>query len=321
MHHYTSQPVVVTGILGQDGYFLASELVHRGLSVVGTTHRSGLPEEMTIGGKPIRVKRLDPTSPQEINDFVSTTKPVAIFNLAARASSSQLFDDPLATIDTNALSVGYWLECLRTRSQKTKFIQASSCEVFSGSEESPQNEKTRYVPTSAYGASKAFADHLINAYRSTHGIFAASAILYPHESPRRDRHFLVRKVVSAAVRFKRGDIAPLRLGDLEAIRDWGYAGDHMRGVAQMMDLHEPHDFVFGTGVGHTVGDVCRAAFDLVGLTASPPIHVDESLVRRSHGAPAIADARKAERILDWTPRVSFMELIELLVEHEMRVNE
>jgi GDPmannose 4,6-dehydratase len=308
-----SRLAIVTGALGQDGHYLTQELLSKGYSVVGTTHR-----QVEIGlNLPFELVRLDVTNRDEIAALLVARRPHVVFNLAARASSDQLFDDPDATVEVNGRSVLWWLEGIRARSPETRFCQASSCEVFAGGGVCPQDENTAYAPTSAYGAAKAFADHLVRAYRTTHGIFAGSAILYPHESPRRDPHFLVRKVVSGAVACARNRAKSLLIGNMSAVRDWTYAVDIVRGLELMMSNDEPMDFVLGSGVGHSVEDVCSIAFASLGLSYRDYVVADPALYRPIPGAPAIARPERAASLLNWSPSLSFEELVHLLVRSEL----
>ena len=182
---------VITGISGQDGYYLAEHLLSLGQAVVGTTHRSDASASIDVGGRLIPLRFLDLSSAQAVDDFIDAHRPDALYNLAARASSAQLFDDPLATTDINGVAVARLLEAIRRHSPRTRLCQASSSEIFAGATRSPQDEHTPRAPLNAYGAAKLFADHMIAAYRHQHGLFACSAILYPHESPRRPHHFQI----------------------------------------------------------------------------------------------------------------------------------
>jgi GDPmannose 4,6-dehydratase len=212
--------VLVTGISGQDGWYLAKRLLELGHAVVGTTHRANV-GSVDIQGTLVPVLPLNSLDLASIQAVLRAQRPAAVFNLAARASSAQLFDDPLGTAEVNGLSVARWLEAIRRESPTTRFCQASSSEIFAGAASFPQDETTAVRPLSAYGAAKAYADHLVAAYRSAHSIFACSAVLYSHESPRRPSHFLMPKVARAVARIARGLEERVVLGDLSAVRDWG----------------------------------------------------------------------------------------------------
>ena len=307
---------LVTGIKGQDGFFLARHLIHSGYDVVGTSHENS--SMFLVDDTIVPVHKLELTDYGQVKDLITTVRPQFIFNLAARASSSQLFDDPIATAEINGVAVVRFLEAIRNTDPSIRFCQASSCEVFSGVTESPQNENTRICPTNAYGAAKAFADHAIAAYRASHNIFACSAILYPHESPRRNKHFLVRKVVSAAVAISKGTEKQLVLGDLRTIRDWGWAPDYMSAMLKIAEHDIPMDFVLATGVGTSVMDVCETAFELVKLNWRSFLVQDISLKRGTDLVPKIGDASKAQTVLKWQPTVNFSDMIKILIDWELK---
>ncbi len=307
---------LITGVTGQDGWYLARRLLDVGQKVTGTTHRSHSSPWLDVGGTPVPLVRVDLANAKEIEDLVRQLRPDEIYNLAARASSAQLFDDPLATAEINGVAVARWLEAIRLHSSKTRFCQASSSEIFSGATNSPQDETTPRVPTNAYGAAKAFADHLVGAYRVTHGIFACSAVLYPHESPRRPSHFLMRKVTRAAARIRSGRETELALGDLSAVRDWGYAADYVEAMRRMLHQHEPRDFILATGEPHTVEDVCETAFNHVGLDWQRYVSIDRELKRAAEAAPRIGNSRRARSELAWAPTLDFKELVTSLVDAE-----
>lgn len=308
-----SGPALITGISGQDGWYLAKRLLELGHPVIGTTHRAGL-SGLDIAGNHVPVMQLLPVETTNLEELLRAQQPAAVFNLAARASSAQLFDDPLATAEVNGLSVGRWLEAIRRVSPATRFCQASSSEIFAGALTSPQDETTTLRPLSAYGAAKAYADHLVAAYRSTHGLFACSAVLFSHESPRRPSHFLMRKVANAAARIAGGLEGQLVLGDLEATRDWGFAGDYVEAMRLMLAADEPRDFVIATGEAHTVKDVCEIAFAHVGLDWQSYVKVDETLKRPADPVARVGNASRARRELGWQPSVGFRQLVTSLVD-------
>jgi len=308
-----SGPALITGISGQDGWYLAKRLLELGHPVIGTTHRAGL-TGVDVAGTHVAVTQLSAADTASLEDLLRQQRPTAVFNLAARASSAQLFDDPLATAEVNGLSVARWLEAIRRASPTTRFCQASSSEIFAGASSSPQDESTTLRPLSAYGAAKAYADHLVAAYRSAHGLFACSAVLFSHESPRRPSHFLMRKVACAAARIARGLDQRLVLGDLDATRDWGFAGDYVEAMRLMLAADEPRDFVIATGEAHTVRDVCEIAFAHVGLDWRRHVEVDESLKRPPEPVLRVGNASRARRELGWEPRVGFHQLVTSLVD-------
>jgi GDPmannose 4,6-dehydratase len=315
----TSPVTIITGIHGQDGHYLAQRLCALGKPVVGTTHRADCAGTLRLQHAEIPVLWLPLSDAARITDLVAEHRPAAIFNFAARASSAQLFDDAVATADINGVAVARFLEAIRQHSPHTRFCQASSSEVFGASPlTTPQDERTARIPTNAYGAAKAFADHLVHAFRSTHGLFACSALLFPHESPRRDPHFLTRKVARAAVWIAAGRQDSVTLGDLAAQRDWGYAPDYVEAMRRMLEQPEPEDYVLASGQPHTVADVCAAAFARVGLDWREHVRVDDALKRAPERALRVGDASRARAQLGWQPTLDFEALIAVLVDHEHR---
>jgi GDPmannose 4,6-dehydratase len=305
---------LITGISGQDGWHLARRLLELGARVTGTTHRPDAAGSIEIAGTPVPVIALDLGDMAQVEAAIQAQRPDEIYNFAARASSSQLFDDPIATAEINGVAVGRLLEAIRRHSPHTKLCQASSSEVFAGATTSPQDEATPRQPLSAYGAAKAFADHLVAAYRSTHGLFACSAILFPHESPRRPVHFLSRKVAQAAARVRAGLQDSVTLGDLDAVRDWGFAPDYVEAMRRMLQAPAPRDYVIATGERHTVGDVCAIAFGHLGLDWRAHVTVDDKLKRGPDAVLRIGNPARARADLDWHPTVSFAEMIEQMVD-------
>jgi GDPmannose 4,6-dehydratase len=307
---------LITGVSGQDGWYLAQQLLASGYAVWGTTHRQPAPAELDIDGSRIPLRVLDLSSMQQVQALIREVQPDEIYNLAARASSAQLFDDPLGTTDVNGVGVARLLQAIDQSGIRIKFCQASSSEVFAGAEHSPQDEATGRAPLNAYGAAKAFADHLVAAYRSSRGVFACSAILYPHESPRRSPHFLVRKVTRAAARIHAGMAHSVTVGDLEAVRDWGYAPDYVDAMRRILQAPDARDYVVASGHGHTVREVCDLAFGHVGLAWRAHVVVDPHLTRPPERVPRIGNAARARAELGWRPTIDFRQLIIDLVEFE-----
>lgn len=309
----TSARVLITGVSGQDGWYLAKRLLDLGHDVVGSTHRTDL-SSLDVEGKLVPVIQVDGLDLSNVRAALRNQRPTAIFNLAARASSAQLFDDPLATADVNGRAVAFWLEAIRQESPGTRFCQASSSEIFAGAQLSPQDESTAARPLSAYGAAKAYADHLVAAYRSAQGLFACSAVLYPHESPRRPSHFLMRKVARAAARIAAGFRERLALGDVTAARDWGYAPDYVEAMRLMLSAREPRDYVVASGEAHTVREVCEVAFAHVGLDWCQHVDASDALKRPAEPILRVGDAARARQELGWAPTRSFEQLVRLLVD-------
>jgi GDPmannose 4,6-dehydratase len=312
----SARKALITGIAGQDGWYLTARLCELGYSVVGTSHRPDAPPALQVGSWSVPVRVLDLGNAGAVDALVHSERPDEIYNLAARASSAQLFDDPLATADVNGVAVARLLDAIRRHSPGTKFCQASSREVFAGTDRVPQDETTARTPLSAYGAAKAFADHLVAAYRSAQGLFACSAILYSHESPRRSSHFLVRKLTQAAARARAGKLEPISIGDLDAVRDWGYAPDYVEAMRRMLRQPEPRDYLIATGIPHTVRDVCEAAFGHVNLDWQRHVRVDDKFKRPPDRVHALGNAARARAELDWHPSLDFEQMIVQMVEAE-----
>lgn len=314
----TRKRALVTGVGGQDGWYLARLLLDRGYEVVGTSHRRSAASTVQVGRAKVEVEHLDLNDTEQVTAHIRSSPYDEIYNLAARASSAQLFDDPLSTAEVNGVAVARILEAIRRHSPTTRFCQASSSEVFAGATSSPQDETTLRAPVSAYGAAKAFADHMVAAYRFEHGLHASSAILFSHESPRRPKHFLVRKVTHAAACAAVGQPITVVIGDLAAVRDWGFAGDYMRGMWQIQQQPAPDDFVLATGSGHTVQQVCETAFAYAGHDWSTYIDIDPSLARRPDPADRVGNAEKARKLLGWRPDMQFTDLIHHLVDTDIK---
>jgi GDPmannose 4,6-dehydratase len=315
-----SAPVaLITGIRGQDGWYLAQRLLGLGYRVVGTTHDAAHAGAIAIDGRDVPVIAVDLGDAAQIDDAIRRCAPDEVYNFAARASSAQLFDDPLATAEINGVAVARLLEAIQRHRPAARFCQASSSEVFAGAAVSPQDESCARLPINAYGAAKAFADHLVAAYRRNSRLFACSAILYPHESPRRPVHFLVRKVARAAAAIAAGQDHALALGDLGAVRDWGYAPDVVEAMRRMLQQSAPRDYVIATGEPHTVRDVCEAAFGRVGLDWRRHVAVDERLVRAPDDVIRVGDPGRARAELNWAPSLTFREMIGHIVDCDRRL--
>jgi GDPmannose 4,6-dehydratase len=310
-----SKVALVTGALGQDGSYLCEFLVQKGYQVVGTTHREC--RRLDLDGATIPIVCMPLSDPLTIQKVLLESKPDEIYHLASRASSAQLFDDATATADINALGTMRILEVLRQHLPQTRLCQAGSSEIFVGSSESPQNEKTAMHPVNAYGASKAYSRHLIAAYRQQFQINAFTAILFNHESPRRDFHFVTRKITAAAAAIHLGLQERLILHDLNSIRDWGHAKDMVRGMWLMMQKQELADVVLSTGISRTVAQFCEAAFGYVGLDYRRFVDTQSNFSGRKEQVILCGDNAFALSYLGWKPEISFSELIAEMVESDL----
>jgi GDPmannose 4,6-dehydratase len=312
----SGRKALITGVRGQDGWYLAKTLLELGYEVIGTSHRVD-EDSMRIGDRDVPVWHLDLADMARIEHLVSTQRFDEIYNLASRSSSAQLFDDVIATSEINGVAVARILESIKRHSPTTRFCQASSSEVFAGAEQTLQDESTPRIPRNAYGAAKAFADHLVTAYRSSYRLFACSAVLFSHESPRRHPHFVVRKITRGAARIATGHTESVILDNLESRRDWGYAADYMDAMRRMLQTDEPRDYVVATGQGHTVQDVCQVAFDHVGLDWRNHVEVSPRSGRVPETVARLGDARRAAADLGWTPTFGFAEMIREMVDADL----
>ena len=305
---------IITGILGQDGYYLAKHLLSQGYRVVGTSHRAETTSQCDVDAHVVPVVHLDLNNSNEIHSVLERIMPDEIYNLAARASSSQLFDNPIATLDINGIAIVRILEAIHQVCPGARFCQASSSEVFGKARQSPQDESTPLRPRNAYGAAKVYAQNMVDAYRDHYNLFACSAILFNHESPRRGMEYVTRKVTSAAAQIAAGTMKSLTLGDLESRRDWGFAGDYVRSMWMMLQQDVPDDYVIGTGQTHTVRELCDLAFSYVGLDYHDFVVVDTRLVRATEPTVLCGNSAKARSKLGWKTSVTFPELVSLLME-------
>lgn len=310
---------LITGITGQDGSYLAEFLLARGYRVVGLVrpdssgrHRlSAFEEKLTL----VQASLLDQ---QRLGSVIEEYAPSEIYNCAARASSSQLFSDPLLTSEYNGLAVAHQLELIRTIDPTIRYCQASSSEMFGNATESPQDESTRLQPRNPYGIAKLFAHGMVGSYRESNGIFACSSILFNHESPRRGHEFVTRKISSAVARIAAGLESHLPLGSLDATRDWGYAADYVRAMWLMLQASSPDDYVLATGVSHSVREFCEIAFRRVDLDYRDFVTHTSGAQRRIEAAPLVGNSGKAQKTLGWSHTLSFEELVCMMVDADVQ---
>lgn len=306
---------LIFGISGQDGTYLADYLLRGGYDVFGTTRCVST----AIIDKRVVVFELSLSDTERLSQILNNVRPDEIYNLAARASSSQLFDDPIKTTAVNGNFVVNLLENIRLNLPGCVLCQASSSEIFAGACETPQTEATAVRPVNAYGASKAFAGHMISAYIAHYGIKAKNLIFYNHESEIRNPEYVTRKVTQEAAKISLAKSKYLELRSLEAVRDWGYAPDYME--AMWLAAQSPHcgDFIISTGVTHSIRDLCEIAFSCVGLDYRDYV----SLVAEEHCSSAVArtslvgNNTKAKDLLGWTPKTSFDEMIIKMVKNDL----
>ena len=310
---------LITGITGQDGSYLAEFLLEKGYRVAGIVRRSSTEsfERIDHIKNKVELKQADLLDQLSIIDAIKEFEPDEIYNLAAQSFVPTSWTQPILTGEFTALGVTRMLEAIRHISKNIKFYQASSSEMFGKVQQIPQNEKTPFYPRSPYGVAKVYG-HLITVnYRESYNIFACSGILFNHESPRRGREFVTRKVTEGAVKIKLGLAKELRLGNFEAKRDWGYAKDYVRAMWLMLQQKEPSDYVIATGKEHSVKELVEIAFGHLGLKWKDYVVIDPALIRPAEVDHLVGDYSKAKKELGWEPHVSFQELIEMMVEADM----
>ena len=310
---------LISGITGQDGSYLAELLLEKGYTVVGIVRRSSTTPYERIAHLIDRVELvsadlLDQTS---LTDVVGDFKPDEVYNLAAQSFVQTSWTQPVLTGEFTALGVTRMLEAVKKAAPRARFYQASSSEMFGKVHESPQKETTPFYPRSPYGVAKVYGHWITVNYRESFGLYAVSGILFNHESPRRGLEFVTRKVTDGAVRIKLGQAKELRLGNLEARRDWGFAGDYVDAMWRMLQQATPDDYVIGTGETWSVRQLCEAAFGCVGLDYRDHVVLDPRFLRPAEVDLLVADPGKARRQLGWTPKVGFKALIEMMVKADM----
>jgi GDPmannose 4,6-dehydratase len=310
---------LITGITGQDGSYLAELLLGKGYRVVGIVRRSSTTPYERIAHLVDRIELisadlLDQTS---LVDAMSEVRPDEIYNLAAQSFVATSWNQPVLTGEFTALGVTRMLEAMRRVVPKARFYQASSSEQFGMVRETPQRETTPFYPRSPYGVAKVYGHWITVNYRESFNLYAGSGILFNHESPRRGLEFVTRKVTDAVARIKLGQAKELRLGNLEARRDWGYAGDYVDAMWRMLQQDRPEDFVIGTGETWSVRQLCEEAFAYAGLDWQKHVVSDKRFERPAEVELLVADARKAKAELDWEPTVRFRALVRMMVDADL----
>ena len=316
----TQRRALITGITGQDGSYLAEFLLEKGYRVVGMVRRSSGDqfERLVHLQDRIDLREGDLLDQLSLITLLHEVEPDEVYNLAAQSFVPTSWAQPILTSEATALGVTRMLEAIRVVNRSIRFYQASSSEMFGKVRESPQNEATPFYPRSPYGVAKVYGHYITVNYRESYGIFAVSGILFNHESPRRGRQFVTRKVTSGAAHLKLGRARELRLGNLDAKRDWGFAGDYVEAMWMMLQQPAPDDYVIATGETHSVRELCEIAFARAGLDWREHVVVDAAHVRPAEVDLLIGDAGKARRVLGWTPKVSFKELVEMMVDADLQ---
>ncbi|HEV8266099.1 MAG TPA: GDP-mannose 4,6-dehydratase [Gemmatimonadales bacterium] len=304
---------------GQDGSYLAELLLGKGYEVIGVVRRTSHDSYERIGHllDRLHVVPADLLDQHSLTSVIRDAKPDEVYNLAAQSFVPTSWTQPVLTGEFTALGVTRLLEAVRLAHPAARFYQASSSEMFGKAVETPQRETTPFYPRSPYGVAKVYGHWITVNYRESYGLYAVSGILFNHESPRRGLEFVTRKVTDGVARIKRGKATELRLGNLEAGRDWGFAGDYVEAMWRMLQQPRPADYVIGTGTTHTVRELCEVAFRHVGLDWKPYVKTDPRLVRPAEVDILLADASKARRDLGWAPTVTFEELVRMMVDADL----
>jgi len=310
---------LITGITGQDGSYLADFLLEKGYQVYGMVRRASTEnfERIEHIKDKITLVQADLLDQLSLIEIIQDIRPDEVYNLAAQSFVPTSWVQPVLTGEFTALGVTRMLEAIRLVDRKIKFYQASSSEMFGKVREVPQNELTPFYPRSPYGVAKVYGHWITINYRESYDIFACSGILFNHESSRRGKEFVTRKITDAVARIKLGLAQELYLGNLDAKRDWGYAGDYVRAMWLMLQQPQPDDYVIATGRNHTVRDFCREAFSYVGLDYEKYVKVDPRLVRPAEVDILLGDPAKAKAKLGWEPKVSFEQMVRMMVDSDL----
>lgn len=311
---------LITGITGQDGSYLAELLLEKGYEVYGLVRRTSTPSIDRIKHIHDKIKILpgDITDPSSLFYALKAVEPDEVYNLAAMSFVPQSWIEPVTTGHMTGLSVAILLEAIRKSDINLKFYQAASSEMFGMAQEVPQTEKTPFYPRSPYGIAKVYAYWTTVNYRESYGMFACNGILFNHESPRRGYEFVTRKITNAVVRIKLGLQNELKLGNLDAKRDWGYAGDYTKAMWMMLNHDKPDDYVICTGETHTVREFAEEAFKCAGIKNwQDYVKTDPKLLRPAEVNLLIGDYSKAKRVLGWEPKVKFQQLVKMMFESDL----
>ena len=316
---HMGKKALITGMTGQDGSYLAELLLDEGYEVHGTVRRTSVEKLDRIEHlmDKMVLHQADLLDQNSIMNILQDVGPDEVYNLAAQSFVPTSWKQPIYTGEVNAIGVTRTLEAIRLTNKGTRFYQASSSEMFGNTPYSPQNEETPFYPRSPYGVAKVYGHFITVNYRESYDMFCVSGILFNHESPRRGEEFVTRKITASVARIKFGLQDKLKLGNLDAKRDWGFAGDYMRAAYMMMQHDEPDTFVIATGVAHSVKDFCKAAFECVDLDWEKFVEVDETFLRPADVSHLLGDATKARNVLKWAPKVSFEQLVEMMVKADI----
>jgi len=317
---------LITGITGQDGYYLTKLLIEKNYEIHGLIRRSStfntdrideLISEHTVDGK-LSLYYSDLLDSSSLNNLINTIKPDEIYNLAAQSHVAVSFKNPLYTTQTSTVGPLTILEAVKNSDKKIKYYQASSSEMYGGIDSDSLNEESKFVPKSPYAAGKLFAHEMTKIYRESYDMFAVNGILFNHESPLRGETFVTRKISKAVGRISQGIQTKLTLGNLDAFRDWGFAGDYVKGMYLMMQHEEPDDWVLSSDETHTVKEFVKIAFDCVNLNWEDYVVTSKKYERPNEVEHLLGDSTKARTKLNWTPEVSFKGLVEMMVNSDIK---
>ena len=310
---------LITGITGQDGSYLAELLLEKGYRVYGMVRRASTEtfDRIAHVKDRLELRQADLLDQSSLVELLKETKPDEIYNLAAMSFVPTSWNQPVLTGEFTALGVTRLLEAMRHVCPEARFYQASSSEMFGKVRATPQNEDTPFYPRSPYGVAKVYGHYITVNCRESYGLFAVSGILFNHESPRRGKEFVTRKISDGVARIKMGLASELRLGNLDAHRDWGFAGDYVRAMWMMLQQAAPADYVVGTGKAHSVRDFVQLAFEYAGLRWQDYVVCDPQLIRPAEVDHLLADSAKARRELGWRPETSFEELVRMMVDADL----
>jgi GDPmannose 4,6-dehydratase len=314
-----SPKALITGITGQDGSYLAELLLDKGYDVSGLVRRAATPSTERIDHVLDRLTLLtgEMTDQTSLIDAMEASQADEVYNLAAQSFVGDSWTVPISTGDVDGIGVTRILEAVRRVNPMARFYQAATSEMYGKVHEVPQSETTPFHPRSPYGVAKVYGFFITQNYRESYGMHASNGILFNHESPRRGLEFVTRKITDQAARIKLGKAKELRLGNLDAKRDWGFAGDYVEGMWRMLQADKPDDYVLATGETHTVREFCEIAFRRVGLDYRDHVVMDERFVRPAEVELLLGDPTKVKDKLGWVPKVSFRGLVEMMVDADM----
>jgi GDPmannose 4,6-dehydratase len=314
-----AKTALITGITGQDGSYLAELLLSKGYRVAGVVRRASTEnfERIAPFRDRLELHQADLLDQLSLIEVLKAVRPDEIYNLAAQSFVPTSWEQPMLTAEFDAVGVTRVLEAIRAAAPEARFYQASSSEMFGKVRETPQRETTPFHPRSPYGVAKVYGHYITVNYRESYGLFAVSGILFNHEGPRRGREFVTRKVSEGVARIKCGLATELRMGNLEAQRDWGFAGDYVRAMWMMLQQPTADDYVVATGETHSVRELVDVAFGCAGLDWQQYVKIDPAFIRPAEVDLLVGDATKARTVLGWTPQVTFHALVEMMVRADL----